>query len=223
MFCYFVLYELKSPLRLRRYPPITTLSDNERFCEFLQEMLNEQCRAFRHSPHGHLTNEFSMSSSATVIPSLSLGLSLSSPYLPPEELDSFMRRMLVSRISRRVLVEHHIALSDIHAGRSSDTSGEPHVGIIFTGLNVRRSIERCARLLIEKPVWMYDHCGSDDDRKKWPEVVIDGHLDTKFSYIREHLECVSYLPASPLVSDKYLYRYIVFELLKNVSKWTGYH
>lgn len=162
--------------KFRRYPPITTLSENERFCGFLQEMLNEH---------------------ATVIPSLSLGLSLSSPFLPPDQLDSFMRRMLVSRISRRVLVEHHIALSDIHAGKYSEASGEPHVGIIFTGLNVRRSIERCARLLIEKPVWIDDHCGNDIDRKKWPDVVIDGHLGTKFSYIREHLE------------------YIVFELLKN--------
>lgn len=103
-----------------------------------------------------------------------------------------MRRMLVSRISRRVLVEHHIALSDIHAGKYSEASGEPHVGIIFTGLNVRRSIERCARLLREKPVWIDDHCGNDIDRKKWPDVVIDGHLGTKFSYIREHLEFVSF-------------------------------
>lgn len=123
--------------------------------------------------------------SATVIPNLSLGLSLSSPYLPPDQLDAFMRRMLVSRISRRVLAEHHIALSDIHAGRYQESSGEPHVGIIFTGLNVRQSIERCARLLRERPL------GMDQDRiyaKGWPEVVVDGHVDTKFSFIREHLE-----------------------------------
>jgi len=44
---------------------------------------------------------------------------------------------------------------------------------------------------------MDDHCGGDVGIMKWPDVVIDGHLDTKFSYIREHLE------------------YIVFELLKN--------
>jgi len=37
--------------------------------------------------------------SAVVIPNLSLGLSLSSLHLSPDHLDSFMRRMLVSRIS----------------------------------------------------------------------------------------------------------------------------
>ncbi|KAG6831603.1 hypothetical protein H0H92_009076 [Tricholoma furcatifolium] len=142
------------------------------------------------------------SSSATVIPSLSLGLSLSSRFLPPDQLDSFMRRMLVSRISRRVLAEHHIALSEIHAGTHSESSGEPHVGIIFTGLNVRRSIERCAKLLRARPVGIEDHYCDGAIQTGWPEVVIDGHLDTKFSYIREHLE------------------YIIFELLKNSMQAT---
>lgn len=108
-----------------------------------------------------------------------------------------MRRMLVSRISRRVLAEHHIALSEIYAGMHKESSGEPHVGIIFTGLNVKRSIERCARLLRERPVWIEDHYGSGEQEgvrgNGWPEVVVDGHVDTKFAYIREHLESVSLL------------------------------
>jgi pyruvate dehydrogenase kinase 2/3/4 len=129
-----------------------------------------------------------------------------------------MRRMLVSRISRRVLVEHHIALSDIHAGKHNETSEEPHVGIIFTGLDVRRSIEKCARLLREKPMWVADH---GNGGKRWPEVVIDGHLETKFSYIREHLESVVSGRIPSLVFDGDAYRYIVLELLKNVStEWT---
>ncbi|KAG6836516.1 hypothetical protein H0H93_007193 [Arthromyces matolae] len=124
--------------------------------------------------------------SATVIPNLSLGLSLSSHYLPPDQLDSFMRRMLVSRISRRVLAEHHISLSEIQAGTHTNGYGseEPHVGIIFTGLNVRRSIERCVKLLSARPLENSDGAFPT----KWPEVVIEGHLDTKFAYIREHLE-----------------------------------
>ncbi|KAG6844904.1 hypothetical protein H0H87_002603 [Tephrocybe sp. NHM501043] len=126
--------------------------------------------------------------SATVIPSLSLGLSLSSRFLPPDQLDPFMRRMLVSRISRRVLAEHHIALSEIHAGTHAESSGEPHVGIIFTGLNVRKSVERCVRLLKARPISVEDHYGNGVLGTGWPEVIIDGHLDTKFAYIREHLE-----------------------------------
>lgn len=101
-----------------------------------------------------------------------------------------MRRMLVSRISRRVLAEHHIALSDIYAGNQRESSGEPHVGIIFTGLNVRRSIERCTRLLRNRPVDVEDHYGDGVEGKRWPEVIIDGHTQTEFGYIREHLEFV---------------------------------
>jgi pyruvate dehydrogenase kinase 2/3/4 len=125
--------------------------------------------------------------SATVIPNLFLGLSLASLNMPPEQLDSFMQRMLSSRISRRVLAEHHIALTEAFAGRGGESAdGEPHVGIIFTGLNVKRSIDNCTTLLHER--W---HCIEDLDglqEMEWPEVFVGGHLGTKFSYIREHLE-----------------------------------
>jgi pyruvate dehydrogenase kinase 2/3/4 len=89
-----------------------------------------------------------------------------------------MRRMLISRISRRVLAEHHIALSEIHAGKRRQPESDPHVGIIFTGLQVKRSIEKCVKVLrqnIEEPT-------------SAPSVIIDGQEDTQFAYIREHLE-----------------------------------
>ncbi|KAI0036852.1 alpha-ketoacid dehydrogenase kinase N-terminal domain-containing protein [Vararia minispora EC-137] len=150
--------------KFRRYPEVRTIEENDEFCQFVRGMLNEH---------------------SAVIPSLSLGLSLASPYLPPDQLDSFMRRMLVSRMSRRVLAEHHIALSDAFNGRDHNVDGEGHVGIIYTGLNVEKSVKKCASIL--RP----------PSNVQMPEVIIEGHLGTTFAYIREHLE------------------YIVFELLKN--------
>lgn len=130
-----------------------------------------------------------MTPSATVIPSLSLGMSLSSPYLAPDDLDSFMRRMLVSRISRRVLAHHHIALSESYAGKHKPwESSEPNVGIITTGLNVKASIEKCASLLKHQSLEL-----ANAERTQAPvEVIVEGD-DMKFSYIRAHLECVARL------------------------------
>lgn len=167
--------------KFRRFPPITNLSDNSKFCDFLETLLDE------HAP---------------VIPSLSLGLSLCSPLLPPESLDSFMNRMLISRISRRVLAEHHLALS-ISLGRDSLNSEDPHVGIISTALDVKRSIVKCAYLLRSRPHGIENDNGKVIPNRGWPEVVVEGQLDTKFAYIREHLE------------------YILFELLKNAMRATG--
>ncbi|EIN10655.1 alpha-ketoacid dehydrogenase kinase N-terminal domain-containing protein [Punctularia strigosozonata HHB-11173 SS5] len=166
--------------KIRRYPEVRSLSENDAFCTFLQDLLGEH---------------------RAVIPLLSLGLSLSSPYLPPEQLDSFMRRMLVSRLSRRVIVEHHIALSDTYAGRDA-RGADAHVGIIDTRLDVGRTIQKCSSWLRER------HPDAEPDEVPgistvaWPEVVVEGQLATTISYIREHLE------------------YIVFEILKNSMRAT---
>jgi pyruvate dehydrogenase kinase 2/3/4 len=97
--------------------------------------------------------------------------------------------MLVSRISRRVLAEHHIALSDLFTGRNHGPSKEErHVGIIYPGLNVEKSVRRCTALLHQLT---HDSGNSECPNSRnvrWPEVVIEGHTSTQFAYIREHLE-----------------------------------
>jgi pyruvate dehydrogenase kinase 2/3/4 len=171
------------------FPEIKTLEDNERFCSFLRTLLDEQC-VFVAS-----LDRYSRLRSAVVIPNLSLGLSLASPHLPPDQLDAFMRRMLVSRISRRVLAEHHISLSDSVAGRSHGSSEEErHVGIIYTGLNVEKSVRRCTALLHQLTHDSDDPECPNSRNVRWPEVVIEGHTSTQFAYIREHLESAVSFP-----------------------------
>ncbi|CAE6409088.1 unnamed protein product [Rhizoctonia solani] len=176
--------------KLRKYPEIHTQKDNREFCKFLRGILDE------HAP---------------VIPWISLGLSLSSHQMVPDQLDAFMRRMLVSRISRRVLAEHHLALTEGLA--EGDTSPQrAQVGIIHTGLDVKASVLRCISLLQERPQGADANFETLNDSRptgppsksdwRWPEVILDGDLDTKFAYIKEHFE------------------YIVFELLKNAMRHT---
>jgi pyruvate dehydrogenase kinase 2/3/4 len=115
-----------------------------------------------------------------------------------------MRRMLISRISRRVLVEHHVALTQGLCEQNQD-DGNPdaprHVGIIYTNLSVKESIDKCIRYL-KSEEGMYGLRKLEEPALRgtgiWPEIVVDGHLDARFPYIKEHIE------------------YIIFELLRNV-------
>lgn len=125
---------------------------------------------------------------------------MSSPYLAPDRLDSFMRRMLVSRISRRVLAEHHIALSKDHkARRDGEESQADHVGIIYTGLNVQESVNRCTNYLRDRAFDVDDDMPLNSNRSAdWSEVIVDGHTDTQFPYIKEHLEYVLFFSIKSL-------------------------
>jgi hypothetical protein len=108
--------------------------------------------------------------------------------------------MLISRISRRVLAEHHIALSDFFTNHGEEAdNGERHVGIIYTGLNIKRSIDKCTKLLRRHPHRIDENPVQVVPCPDWPDVVVDGHLHTNFAYIREHLEFVAFYTKSLLL------------------------
>lgn len=109
--------------------------------------------------------------------------------------------MLVSRISRRVLAEHHLALTLSLMEQEQSPNAGGNVGIIFTGLSVKRSIDKFIKLLLSSdsmPERLRQGLPSEG-MYKLPEIIVDGQLDASFSYIREHLE------------------YIILELFLNVS------
>ncbi|TKY87106.1 hypothetical protein EX895_003783 [Sporisorium graminicola] len=182
----------------RRFPHIKSMDDNEKFCNLLRGLLDD-----------HLT----------IIPSLTIGIVESSHHLQPQQLDKFMERMLRSRISRRVLAEQHIALTEAlddpfhffnepvrrqeegedeasDLDHSEDAVGD-HVGIIYTRLSVASVVNKGIKLLTQMFASM-----SDGAAERIPRVEVDGDLRARFAYIPEHLE------------------YIVFELLKNAMRAT---
>lgn len=161
--------------RFRKVKEIRTLEDNDNYCKLLEETLTEH---------------------ATVIPRLATGVLEVQGLIKPEATDRFMNTMLRSRISRRVIAEQHLALTDTFHSPwhfpSAQSSGEAEaVGEIFLRCNAREIIERCGKTtqeLIRKAYGAH---------LPIPEISVKGHLDATFPYILSHME------------------YIIGELLRN--------
>lgn len=169
---YYTAFEL-----LRKVPEVRTLHDNDKFCDVIKHCLKE-----------HLS----------VIPRLAMGILEIQDCISSDECDQFMNTLLRSRISRRVIAEQHLALTEtFHApwhfeGKRSQMAPEDDfVGEIFLKCNAKEIIEKCARTASELAATAY---GRD---VQIPKIVLQGHLDTTFPYIPSHLE------------------YIVGELLRN--------
>ncbi|KAI9041732.1 protein kinase PKP2 [Aspergillus affinis] len=172
--------------RFRRIPEIKTLEDNERFCDILRKTLKE-----------HLV----------VIPKLAMGVLECRDLLPPDVMDLFMNTLLRARISRRVIAEQHLALTETfnspwhfpHSQDRSDANAD-FVGEVFLKCNAKEVIERCGKLAQDA---MRQDSGSD----KIPEINVHGHLEATFPYMLSHLE------------------YIIGELLRNSIQAVGekYH
>lgn len=162
---------------LRRVPEINTTEDNDRYCKLIQNTLKE-----------HLT----------VIPRLAMGVLECQGLMKPEETDKFMNTMLRARISRRVIAEQHLALTDtFHSpwhfpnSRVRNDPNADFIGEVFLKCNAREVVSRVAHQIRQLAQEAYGpNC-------QIPEVVLQGHENVTFPYILSHLE------------------YIVGELLRN--------
>ncbi|KAI9807086.1 MAG: hypothetical protein M1825_005803 [Sarcosagium campestre] len=173
------VYELyyKAFESLRRVPEVRTVEDNDRFCKVISATLHE-----------HLT----------VIPRLAMGVLECRDVMSMENMDKFMNTLLRARISRRVIAEQHLALTETFnspwhfpdAPAIQDPHGD-YVGEVFLRCNAREVVERCGKAAQDLA---RDAYGPD---ARIPKIVLDGHLDATFPYILSHLE------------------YIIGELLRN--------
>ncbi|KAL2162737.1 hypothetical protein VTH06DRAFT_6573 [Thermothelomyces fergusii] len=158
----------------RKVREIKTLDDNERFCKMIRSMLK-----------AHLK----------VIPKLAMGILECNGLMDAAELDKFMNTILRSRISRRVIAEQHLALTDtFHAPwffPGAKLSETEFIGEVFLKCIAKDVVSRCAKAVRDTLQRAYG------PGVQLPEVRIDGHLDANFPYILSHLE------------------YIIGELLRN--------
>lgn len=146
----------------RKIPPVKSLDDNEKFCEIISSLLDEHYSNLSHLMMGAL--EISI-----------LGV------LPQTQLDQFMSSMLRSRISRRVIVEEHLSLSELY--KSSPYSKRPpdYIGEIFHDCNAAENFKIVADLVKTSMLGFYPN------RKHMPDLEIEGDLNTSFPFMVPHL------------------------------------
>lgn len=158
----------------RRIKEIKTLEDNELFCQ-------EVARNLR----SHLS----------VIPKLAMGILECSSLMDQSELDHFMNVILKSRISRRVIAEQHLSLTETFNSDwfspGANLSESELIGQVFIKCVAKDVIDRCG-----EAVQQFARSANGPDVKV-PEIVVNGNLEATFPYILSHLE------------------YIVGELLRN--------
>ncbi|KAM0255215.1 hypothetical protein ACHAQJ_005979 [Trichoderma viride] len=158
----------------RKFKEIKTLEDNEKFCAVISQNLK-----------GHLT----------VIPKLAMGILECGGLMDPKELDHFMNVILRSRISRRVIAEQHLSLTETfnspYFSPGAKLSESDFIGEVFIKCSAKDVISRCAKAVTQLART------TNAPGVQLPEIRIHGHLNASFPYILSHLE------------------YIVGELLRN--------
>lgn len=112
-------------------------------------------------------------------------------YMNSQDMARFLDDMIQARIGIRLIAEQAIALM-----HQKDLQTDGLIGIIDTQLSPAETIGHCAEFVSELCEFNYGQS---------PEIMIDGHIDTQFTYVPVHLE------------------YILTELLKNAYRATVEH
>eukprot|EP00127_Corallochytrium_limacisporum_P002954 Clim_evm1s144 gene=Clim_evmTU1s144 len=161
---------------MRLFRKIKTIEDNDRFCNLVADQIR------RHGPV--------VSYLARATPDLL-------EHMPRDAFNTFMERMLSTRVSRRVLAEQHITLSNEYMHRVKHPAG--WVGIVNCHCKPADIVKDCSQQLQE----CFGKTLGYGDRV--PEVKINGDVHMDFAYIEMH------------------FRQIVMEILSNAMRHSVQH
>lgn len=146
----------------RKIGTINSLPENDEFCKVISALLDQHVFNLSHLMMGAL--ELSILEN-----------------LPQHELDLFMSSMLRSRISRRVIVEEHLSLTEIHKKHPYQENPPDYIGEIFQNCNAKEQFEKVADLVRDSML------GPFPDKSKMPDLIIDGDVDASFQFMVPHL------------------------------------
>ncbi|ORX59693.1 alpha-ketoacid dehydrogenase kinase [Hesseltinella vesiculosa] len=126
------------------------------------------------------------------IPTLARGFLECKQYMDPHDMAIFLDEVIKARIGIRLIAEQCIVLTE----QDQPQQQPRHFGIIDTKLQPSQLVQHCAEFVAELCDFNYGVS---------PETIVNGHVDTSFTYVPVHLE------------------YILTELLKNSHRATVEH
>lgn len=145
----------------RKMRSIDSMADNDAFCESISALLDQ-----------HVFNLSHLLMGAMELTALRT--------LPQQELDSFMSLMLRSRISRRVIVEQHLSLTEIYKARPYQRTPPDYIGEIFHSCVAEEQLRRVGELVRELLADVYD-------QDNMPDVNVEGDVGASFPFMVPHL------------------------------------
>lgn len=146
----------------RKIAPITTIQENDEFCRKLSTLLDQHVFNLSHLMMGAL--ELSILKT-----------------LPQDELDAFMSSMLRSRISRRVIVEQHLSLSEIYREHPYQSKPPDYIGEIFHHCNAKEHFNIVGEMVKQSMLDLFPNA------ENMPDLRIEGDVDCSFPFMVPHL------------------------------------
>ncbi|PVU92713.1 hypothetical protein BB561_003661 [Smittium simulii] len=173
--------------RLRMSKPVNTLEEQKKYSDLLLQIIQ---------------------SLSQVIPSVAQGMLEASRYMKKETTKKFLDDLIWSRIGLRVIGEHQVSLSkqyDEQIQGIAQSANKKSVknainsfnemdwnGSINTNLKIAKLLEQSC-LFVQNMCELHygtSHCLSKN-KSITPQFIIDGDLETEFSYIPSHIEYMS--------------------------------
>lgn len=146
----------------RKMSKITSLQENEKFCKQLSKLLDDHVFNLSHLMMGAL--EVSIMEN-----------------FPQEKLDEFMSSMIRSRISRRVIVEEHLSLTENYRLQPQHVKPPDYIGEMFDDCNAVSHLHIVSELVKNSMVDIYPN------KENMPDLEIEGDLNVSFPFMIPHL------------------------------------
>lgn len=146
----------------RKMTKISDMKENDEFCESLSVLLDDHVFNLSHLMMGALE--------ISILQNFS-----------QQKLDELMSSMIRSRISRRVIVEEHLSLSENYKLKPQVTKPPDYIGEMFDDCHAVTHLNIVADLVKNSMVNIYPNI------KKMPDLEIDGDLDVSFPFMKPHL------------------------------------